>query len=95
MATVAIRLASSLQGKGYGTEALNAMTRFCFEHTELRRLQAQVDVHNIASQHMLEKCGYTREGLIRQGKMVNTWCDYYIYGILADDLYKAFGAISL
>lgn len=26
MATVAIRLASSLQGKGYGTEALNAMT---------------------------------------------------------------------
>ena len=61
------------------------MTRFCFEHTELRRLQAQVDVHNIASQRMLEKCGYTREGLIRQGKMVNTWCDYYIYGILADD----------
>lgn len=27
----------------------------------------------------------TREGLIRQGKMVNTWCDYYIYGILSSD----------
>ena len=35
---------------------------------------------------MLEKCGYKREGLIRQGKMVNTWCDYYIYGILPDDV---------
>ena len=31
---------------------------------------------------MLEKCGYMQEGLIRQGKMVNTWCDYSIYGIL-------------
>ena len=26
-----------------------------------------------------------REGLIRQGKMVNTWCDYYVYGILDSD----------
>ena len=86
MASVAIRLAPARQGRGYGTEALSAMTRFCFEHTELRRLWAEADVRNIPSQRMLEKCGYTREGLIRQGKMVNTWCDYYIYGILASDL---------
>ena len=33
-----------------------------------------------------EKCGYTKEGHIRQGKMVNTWCDYYIYGILFTDI---------
>ena len=45
----------------------------------------EVDTRNIASQKMLEKCGYTREGLVRQGKMVNTWCDYYIYGILSSD----------
>ena len=85
MASAAIRLAPASQGKGYGTEALSAMTRFCFENTELRRLQAQADARNIPSQRMLEKCGYTREGLIRQGKMVNTWCDHYIYGILASD----------
>lgn len=86
MATVAIRLASFRHGKGYGTEALSAMTHFCFEHTELKRLQANVDIRNTASQRMLEKCGYQREGLIRQGKLVNTWCDYYIYGILSDDI---------
>jgi len=34
---------------------------------------------------MLEKCGYVREGLIRQGKLVSTWCDYYIYAILSTD----------
>jgi len=85
MVSVAIRLAAARQGKGYGTEALRAATDFCFAHTELQRLWTKVDVRNIASQKMLEKCGYTREGLIRQGKMVNTWCDYYIYGILASD----------
>ena len=85
MASVAIRLSGHCQGKGYGTEALKAVTEFCFENTELQRLWTEVDVRNIPSQKMLEKCGYTREGLIRQGKMVNTWCDYYIYGMIASD----------
>lgn len=86
MASVAIRLSRDSQDKGYGTESLSAMTRFCFENTELQRLQAEVDVRNISSCRMLEKCGYKREGHIRQGKMVNTWCDYYIYGILSSDV---------
>ena len=85
MASTAIRLATSCQGKGYGTESLSAMTDFCFEHTELKRLWAEVDIRNISSWKMLEKCGYTREGLIRQGKMVNTWCDYYIYAKLKEE----------
>ena len=86
MAQVAIRLSKEKHGKGYGTEALSAMTRFCFENTELQRLWTQVDVRNTGSVKMLEKCGYSKEGLIRQGKMVNTWCDYYVYGILASDI---------
>ena len=85
MASVAIRMASESQNQGYGTEAMAAMSRFCFEKTELQRLWAEVDVRNIASQRMLEKCGFTKEGMIRQGKMVNTWCDYYIYGLLKSD----------
>ena len=86
MASAAIRLSPSCQGQGFGTEALAAMTDFCFSNTELKRLWAEADVRNIPSQRMLEKCGYKREGLIRQGKMVNTWCDYYIYGILKSDM---------
>ena len=85
MAAVAIRLSKKYHGKGYGTEALSAMVRFCFDKTELKRLWAEVDVRNVASQRILEKCGFTREGLIRQGKMVNAWCDYYVYGILDTD----------
>ena len=88
MASVAIRLSKGVHGCGYGTEALMAITRFCFKHTELRRLWTEVDVRNIASCRILEKCGYTKEGHIRQGKMVNTWCDYYIYGVLSADMEK-------
>lgn len=85
MASVAMRIAPACHGKGYATEALKAMTEFCFEKTELKRLWTEVDVRNVPSQRVLEKCGYTREGLIRQGKMVNSWCDYYIYGKLVTD----------
>ena len=80
-ASVAIRLTASRQGRGYGTEALGAMTRFCFGHTELRRLQAQVDARNAASRRMLEKCGYRREGPLRRGKMVSVVCDHFVYAI--------------
>lgn len=85
MASVAIRISKEYQGKGYGTEALKAMTDFCFKNTELKRLWTEVDIRNVGSYKMLEKCGYQREGLIRQGKMVNMWCDYYIYGILKEE----------
>lgn len=85
MASVAIRISKEYQGKGYGTEALKAMTDFCFKNTELKRLWTEVDIRNVGSYKMLEKCGYQREGLIRQGKMVNTWCDYYIYGIIKEE----------
>ena len=87
MANVAIRLSPDFQGRGYGTEALSCATAFVFENTELKRLQAEVDVRNVPSWKMFEKCGYRREGLIRQGKMVNVWCDYYIYGILSSDFF--------
>lgn len=86
MASVAVRLSQKHQGRGLGTQALSAMTKFCFENTELQRLWAEIDIRNVPSQRIFEKCGYTREGCIRNGKMVNVWCDYYIYGILADDM---------
>lgn len=86
MAAVAIRISKIYQNKGYASEALSSMVKFCFEKTELKRLWAEIDIRNIASQRVFEKSGFIREGLIRDGKMVNVWCDYYIYGILASDM---------
>lgn len=33
----------------------------------------------------LEKVGFKREGHIRDGKMVNIYCDYYLYGMIKAD----------
>ena len=85
MAKVAIRIGKKYQGNGYAKETLREMTDFIFKNTEIKRLWTDVDIRNIASIKILESCGYIREGLIRQGKMVNTYCDYYIYGKLNED----------
>lgn len=82
MAKTALRISTAFQGKGFGTEALACAVKFCFSHTELKRIWTDVDVRNVGSCKVLERCGFEREGRICEGKMVNTWCDYYIYGIL-------------
>lgn len=85
MAKVAFKIAKKHWGNSYTTEALQAVIKFCFTKTELQRIWSDVTKENIASCRVLEKCGFKREGLIRQGKMVLSYCDYYIYGIIKDD----------
>jgi ribosomal-protein-alanine N-acetyltransferase len=85
MAKIAFRLSPAYQGNGYMSEALMQVISFCFEKTELQRLWSDVHVQNIASYKTLEKAGFKREGHIRDGKMVNIYCDYYLYGITKFD----------
>lgn len=85
MAKVAFRLSPAYQGNRLMTEALARVVIFCFEETELQRLWSDVHTQNIASYKTMEKAGFLREGLIREGKMVNTYCDYYLYGMTKTD----------
>lgn len=85
MAKVAFRLSPFYQGNNLMNEALKKVVEFSFTHTELQRLWSDVHILNHASYKTLEKSGFKREGHIRYGKMVNTFCDYYLYGILKSD----------
>lgn len=85
MGSVGYRLDPDLWGHGYVTEALRAAVEFIFTHTELDRLHATADVRNTASNRVLEKCGFVREGTVRHGKMVSVYCDYHIWGMLRED----------
>jgi len=85
MGSVGYRFDPEVWGRGYATEALRAAVEFIFTHTELDRLHATADVRNVASNRVLEKCGFVHEGTVRHGKMVSAYCDYHIWGMLRED----------
>lgn len=69
-------------GKGYATEAAQALVREGFEHLGLNRIFATCDVANHASVRVLEKAGLTREATLERHKFArNTWWTSYRYAI--------------
>ncbi|MBS0198355.1 MAG: GNAT family N-acetyltransferase [Planctomycetes bacterium] len=52
-------------GRGYATQALEAVLSVAFGTLALRRVYAYYFVENAASGRVLEKCGFQREGLLR------------------------------
>ncbi|OAY55740.1 uncharacterized N-acetyltransferase p20 [Manihot esculenta] len=60
-------LAARYWGKGIATKAVKMVAKTIFsERPELERLEALVDVENVGSQRVLEKAGFTREGVLRK-----------------------------
>ncbi|CAN6843018.1 unnamed protein product [Brassica oleracea var. botrytis] len=58
-------------GKGFATEAVRLVTAEVFkEMPEVERLEALVDVDNVGSQRVLEKVGFTREGVLMRNFIV-------------------------
>jgi ribosomal-protein-alanine N-acetyltransferase len=53
-------------GKGLMREALEALISCAFGGMGLRRLEAEVDTRNLPSARLLQRLGFTKEGLLRQ-----------------------------
>jgi ribosomal-protein-alanine N-acetyltransferase len=53
-------------GRGYATEAAHAIIRWCFDHYDVHRVQADCTDGNLASERVLLKCGFKVEGLWRE-----------------------------
>ena len=74
------------RGKGYCTEAVNILLDFLFLSSTVFRIQAHTDVRNKASQSVLEKTGFQKEGIIRKGYFARgERRDSLIYSILKDE----------
>ena len=79
-------VAPSERGKGYCTEALEILVDYLFLLKDTMRIQAFADVRNVASQKVLEKAGFKREGVIRKtGFLRGEWVDDYLYSILREE----------
>ena len=79
-------MTSSMRGKGIATTAAWMLTDYGFTSIGFKRIEALVDIENVASTALLETAGYQREGLLKNkvsrgdGRQV----DMYIYSALPE-----------
>ncbi len=58
-------------GHGYATEAARALLDWAFTTLDLIRVQSEVDTRNAASDRVLTKLGFVREGTLRENCIVD------------------------
>lgn len=82
----------SCQSQGYMTEALHLIISFSFDRLLLHRIQANIMPHNRASQRVLEKVGFVKEGFGANYLQINgNWEDHLFYALTKekfDEQYK-------
>jgi RimJ/RimL family protein N-acetyltransferase len=70
-------------GQGYATEAAGAVLQWAFDTLNLNRVESGADTRNRASERVLEKLGFVREGVRRESCIVNgEVSDDSVYGLL-------------
>ena len=57
---------TSMAGKGYCTEAVNALVTFARRELGAKRLEICSDPRNRRSRHVAERCGFVLEGILRR-----------------------------
>ena len=74
------------RGMGYGAEAVQLMVDYLFLSKDVARIQAFTDLRNKASQRVLEKAGFVREGTLRKAGFVRGLrTDAHVYGIIREE----------
>jgi [ribosomal protein S5]-alanine N-acetyltransferase len=75
--------------KGYATEAINAALTYGFEEMDLNRISAIVYIENQASNRLLEKIGFQKEGIKREYMLQgNQFHDTFCYSLLKSEFHQ-------
>lgn len=82
-------------GKGYGTEAMRLMLGFGFGQLNLHRIFLHVYAYNERAIRSYLKCGFVREGVLRQAVFKNgKYSDVLVMGILQPEFHPLQGESS-
>jgi len=85
-AELGFTLAPAYQGRGYATEAVRGLLDHLFIERKLHRVSAECDARNTASARLLERVGFTQEGLRRSNSWFKgEWTDDLLFGLLRRD----------
>lgn len=74
------------RGQGLASAALAQLIHRIFTETTIRKLVAHIHEDNLASQRVIEKQGFTREGLLREHYLIcGRPANHVAYGLLAKE----------
>jgi ribosomal-protein-alanine N-acetyltransferase len=72
--------------------ALAQLLAELFDRTRLHRIEARTAVANVASQRVLERLGFRREGLLRAYfQLDGEWLDNYLFAVVKEDWERGAG----
>lgn len=84
---IGFELSKEYWGQGIASESLNEVLSYGFENFPFQRIEALIEPENLASQKLVEKQGFIREGLLRQYEYTRgKYDDLYMYSLLRDDV---------
>lgn len=76
-------LCESATGRGLMTEAATMCIRFAFDVVGMQRIRCAAATNNLQSQRVIERLGFSREGLARRAEALNgDWVDHIVYSLL-------------
>lgn len=82
-------LVESARGRGVATRAVRLVVPWALRELGLHRIEAPVEPDNVASQRVLEKAGFKREGVLRSYFLLREGqppTDAFMYSIVPGDL---------
>jgi RimJ/RimL family protein N-acetyltransferase len=86
-AAIGYWLTSHARGRGVATHAVRLISRWAFEDLRLARLELTCGPDNRASQGVAERCGFTREGILRSYvPFKDTRRDTVVFSLLPGEL---------
>lgn len=76
----------NFQGKGITTKACKAILNYAFNFLHLNRIEIKCGTENYKSQGIPERLNFKKEGIIRQGEILNNkFIDLYLYSMISSD----------
>jgi ribosomal-protein-alanine N-acetyltransferase len=86
-ATIGYWIGKEYTGQGYATQTLANMTQWALKHFNLIKIEAGTMISNAASQKILTKVGFAKEGLSHcYGEINGIYEDHILWGITASEL---------
>ncbi|MEX1031125.1 MAG: GNAT family N-acetyltransferase [Paenibacillaceae bacterium] len=89
-AEVGYALSRKYWKRGMMSEAIQEVISFGFDNMDLNRIEARCNTGNIGSERIMQKCGMTFEGIIREQLLIKgQFEDIKLYAVLKKDLNHA------